>query len=68
MPETEPERLIYEVDEQNSRITSIRGVEMPDGVLHTPVHLAHETRRLSSLAVEMVNGIFDWADDSRSRD
>lgn len=56
--------LTYGVDNPTkpSRITSIRGVTLPDGVLHTYVNLADASRILTEDAIEDVLAAYYWTD------
>jgi hypothetical protein len=47
------------------KVTSIRGLELPDGLLATPMDVRPEDRRLTDKAVQTVVGLFRWAEESR---
>lgn len=56
--------LEYEIDNSTGpgRIKTIRGAELPEGILFTPVDAATDGRSLSREAVEMFEAILGWAD------
>ena len=60
--------LEYEVDDPRrpTRITTIRGVRLPEGVLYTPLDVPVSGRILSRDAIETAEAIVDSADDDRN--
>jgi hypothetical protein len=62
-----PLSLSYSVDDETTprKVTAIRGVELPSGILATPVDIRPEDRSLTDKAVQTVVGLFRWADYSR---
>lgn len=67
MNEETGQSLTFRVDNETDpqRITHIRDVQLPAGVLYTPPGLAPQTRMLSEEAVRIVAAAFQWAVESR---
>ena len=61
------EGLWFEVDNTDNptRITSIRGQELPEGILYTPLDAFWRSRILTPEAVRTVTAALRWAADSR---
>lgn len=62
-----PLSLFYTVDDESTpwKVSAIRGIELPPGVLATPVDACPEDRSLTDKAVRTVIGLFEWAEKSR---
>lgn len=55
--------LEYEIDDSElGRIKTIRGAQLPQGILFTPIDVATDGRSLSRESVEMFEAIIGWAD------